>query len=131
MKHKEIIVAGADELKDGEMKQVDAAGTNILLARVNGKYHALGATCPHYGGPLAEGALCGGRVICPWHHASFDVKTGDLLEPPAFDALPSYEVKIEGESVIVAVPDEAEDRRTPPMTPRDARQDERAFVILG
>jgi nitrite reductase/ring-hydroxylating ferredoxin subunit len=131
MKHKDITVARVDELKDGEMKQVEAAGTNILLARVNGKYHALGATCPHYGGPLAEGALCGERVICPWHHASFDVKTGDLLEPPAFDALPRYEVKTEGESVIVAVPDEAEDRRTPPMASRDALQDERAFVILG
>jgi len=131
MKHIDITVASVDELKDGEMKQVDAGGTNILLARVNGKYHAVGATCPHYGGPLAEGALCGERVICPWHHASFDVKTGDLLEPPAFDALPRYEVKIEGESVIVAVPDEAEDRRTPPMAKRDARQDERAFVILG
>ena len=131
MKHKEFVVAGADELKDGEMKQVDAGGTNILLARVNGKYHAVGAICPHYGGPLAEGALCGERVICPWHHASFDVKTGDLLEPPAFDALPRYEVKIEGARVIVAVPDEAEDRRTPPMASHDARQDERSFVILG
>ncbi|HEY7184501.1 MAG TPA: FAD-dependent oxidoreductase [Blastocatellia bacterium] len=131
MKHKEITVAGADELKDGQMKQVDAGGTNILLARVNGAYYAVGGTCPHYGGPLAEGALCGERVICPWHHASFDVKTGDLLEPPAFDALPRYEVKIEGERVIVVIPDEAEDRRAPPMATRDARQDERAFVILG
>jgi apoptosis-inducing factor 3 len=131
MKHKDITVARADELKDGEMKQVDAGGTNILLARVKGNYYAVGATCPHYGGPLAEGALCGERVICPWHHASFDVKTGDLLEPPAFDALPRYEVKTEGESVVVLVPDEAEDRRTPPMAPCDVRQDERAFVILG
>jgi len=131
MKHKEITVASVDELKDGEMKQVDAGGTSILLARVNGKYYAVGAICPHYGGPLAEGALCGERIICPWHHASFDVKTGDLLEPPSFDALPRYEVKVEGARVNVAVPDEAEDRRTPTMAPRDARQDERAFVILG
>ncbi|HKQ74913.1 MAG TPA: FAD-dependent oxidoreductase [Blastocatellia bacterium] len=131
MKHKEITVASAAELKDGEMKQVDAGGTNILLARVDGKYHAVGATCPHYGAPLAEGALCGERIICPWHHASFDVKSGDLLEPPAFDALPRYEVKIEDDSVIVVVPDETEDRRTPPMAPRDAGQDERVFVILG
>jgi len=113
MNCKEITVAGADDLKDGEMKQVNAGGRSILLARVNGKYHAVGAICPHYGGPLAEGALCGERVICPWHHASFDVRTGDLLEPPAFDALPRYEVKIEGERVIVDVPDEAEDRRAP------------------
>ncbi len=130
MNHKEFTVASATDLKDGEMKQVDAGGTKILLARVKGKYHAVGATCPHYGAPLAEGALCGERIICPWHHASFDVKTGDLLEPPAIDALPRYEVKIDGENIIVIVPDEAEDRRTPTMTPRDA-QDERLFVILG
>jgi NADPH-dependent 2,4-dienoyl-CoA reductase/sulfur reductase-like enzyme/nitrite reductase/ring-hydroxylating ferredoxin subunit len=131
MNHKEITVANAAELKDGEMKQVAAGGTNILLARANGKYHAVGATCPHYGAPLAEGALCGERIICPWHHASFDVKTGDLLEPPAFDALPRYEIKIEGERVIVALHDEAIDRRTPPMAERDAGRDERTFVILG
>ncbi len=131
MKHREITVAGVSELKDGEMKQVAADGTSILLARVDGKYHAVGAICPHYGGPLAEGALCGNRVICPWHHASFDVTTGDLLEPPAFDALPCYEVRIEGESVIVALPDEAIDRRTPPMARRDVQQDNRTFVILG
>jgi nitrite reductase/ring-hydroxylating ferredoxin subunit len=80
------MVAVAGELKDGEMMQVAAGATNILLARVNGKYHAVGATCPHYGAPLTEGALCGERIICPWHHASFDVKTGDLFEPPALDA---------------------------------------------
>ena len=131
MKQKEITAAGASELKDGEMKQVAAGGTDILLARVNGKYHAVGATCPHYGAPLAEGALCGERLICPWHHTSFDVTTGDLLEPPAFDALPRYEVRIEGGRVIVVLPDEAIDRRTPPMAERDAGRDERTFVILG
>src|SRR5262245_20643856 len=131
MKFKEITVASEVELKDGEMKAIDAGGTKILLARVDGKYHAVGATCPHYGGPLAEGTLCGERVICPWQHGSFDVKTGDLLEPPAFDALPCYEVKIGGGRVIVAVPEETEDRRTPPMVKRDAQQDKRTFVILG
>jgi NADPH-dependent 2,4-dienoyl-CoA reductase/sulfur reductase-like enzyme/nitrite reductase/ring-hydroxylating ferredoxin subunit len=131
MKHQEITVAGAGELEDGQMKQVAAGGTNILLARVNGNYHAVGALCPHYGAPLAEGALCGERIICPWHHASFDVKTGDLLEPPAFDALPCYKVRIEDQRVIVALPDEAIDRRTPPMAKRDAGRDERTFVILG
>jgi len=131
MKHQEIAIAAAAELKDGEMKQVATGGTNILLARLNGEYYAVGATCPHYGAPLAEGALCGERIICPWHHASFDVTTGDLLEPPAFDALPHYEVKVEGERVIVALPDEAIDRRTPPMAERDAGRDERTFIILG
>jgi NADPH-dependent 2,4-dienoyl-CoA reductase/sulfur reductase-like enzyme/nitrite reductase/ring-hydroxylating ferredoxin subunit len=128
---REVELATVAELKDGEMKAFDVGETKVLLARVDGRFHAVGATCPHYGAPLAEGALCGERLICPWHHASFDVTTGDLLEPPAFDALPSYQVLIEGGRVIVALPDQAADRRTPPMAGRDARQDQRTFVILG
>jgi NADPH-dependent 2,4-dienoyl-CoA reductase/sulfur reductase-like enzyme/nitrite reductase/ring-hydroxylating ferredoxin subunit len=131
MHHQEITVAGAAELKDGEMKQVAAGGTNILLARVSGKYHAVGATCTHYGAPLAEGALNGERIICPWHHACFNVTTGDLEEPPALDALPHYEVRVENGNVIVRLPAEATDRRTPPMTKPDPAADARLFVILG
>jgi NADPH-dependent 2,4-dienoyl-CoA reductase/sulfur reductase-like enzyme/nitrite reductase/ring-hydroxylating ferredoxin subunit len=131
MKQKEITVAGAAELKDGEMMQVAAGATNILLARVDGKYHAVGATCPHYGAPLAEGALCGERIICPWHHACFNVTTGDLEEPPALDALPHYEVRVENENVIVRLPEDAPDRRTPPMTKPDTAADARLFVVLG
>jgi NADPH-dependent 2,4-dienoyl-CoA reductase/sulfur reductase-like enzyme/nitrite reductase/ring-hydroxylating ferredoxin subunit len=128
---REVELAKVDDLKDGEMKAIDAGEAKVLLARVNGSFHAVGATCTHYGAPLEEGALCGARIICPWHHASFDVKTGDLLEPPAFDALPRYEVRVEGGRVIVSLPDEVADRRTPPLAKHDARQDERTFVILG
>src|SRR5262245_9036659 len=128
---REVELAKVGDLKDGEMKERSVGEMKVLLARANGKFYALGATCPHYGAPLAEGALCGDRVICPWHHASFDVTTGDLLEPPALDALPRYEVRVEGERVIVILPEETADRRTPPMAKRDARQDGRVFVILG
>jgi NADPH-dependent 2,4-dienoyl-CoA reductase/sulfur reductase-like enzyme/nitrite reductase/ring-hydroxylating ferredoxin subunit len=131
MTHKEVTIATAGELKDGEMKQVSAGGTDILLARVDGKHHAVGAHCPHYGAPLAEGALCGERIICPWHHACFNATTGDLEEPPALDSLPCYEVRVEGESVIVSLPHEVTDRRTPVMTKRNASADARTFVILG
>jgi NADPH-dependent 2,4-dienoyl-CoA reductase/sulfur reductase-like enzyme/nitrite reductase/ring-hydroxylating ferredoxin subunit len=131
MTHKEVTVATAVELEDGEMKQVSVNETEILLARVGGKYHAVGAHCTHYGAPLVEGALCGERVVCPWHHACFNVTTGDLEEPPALDALPCYEVRVEGESVIVSLPDQATDRRTPAMTKRDSSSDGRSFVILG
>jgi apoptosis-inducing factor 3 len=131
MKQREIMVADATDLKDGEMRQVSANGTNILLACIDGKYYAVGATCPHYGAPLAEGALCSQRIICPWHHASFDATTGDLLEPPALDALPRYEVKIENGCVIVLLPDQTVDRRTPPMAEQDTERDERIFAILG
>ena len=128
---REITVATTGELKNGEMRQVSAGGTDILLARVGGRFHAVGAHCPHYGAPLAEGALAGDRVVCPWHHACFNVTTGGLEEPPALDSLPCYEVRVDGGSVIVSLPDEVADRRMPSMTKRDTSADDRLFVILG
>jgi len=130
MDYKEFPLANTYDLADGEMKEVSADGTRILLARVGGEFHAVGATCPHYGAPLAEGALCGTRVVCPWHHACFDVTTGALEEPPALDSLPRYEVRVREGRVLARVPSEAEDRVAPRMSRRDA-SDTRLFVILG
>lgn len=131
MSFKEISVAHVNDLGDGEMKEVAAGKTNILLARVNGQYHAVGATCPHYGAPLVEGVLSGERIVCPWHHACFNVITGDLEEPPALDALPRYDIRIEDDRVVVSVPDDAPDRRTPVMVGHDPQADGRLFVIIG
>lgn len=130
MDYREFPLANTSDLGDGEMKEVSANGTRILLARVGGEFHAVGATCPHYGAPLAEGALCGTRVVCPWHHACFDVTTGGLKEPPALDSLPRYEVRVEDGRVLARLPDEAEDRVPPRMSGRDGT-DARQFVILG
>jgi len=128
---KEVHVANRSDLRDGEMKEVSVGETRILLARVDDKFHAVSATCPHYGGPLAEGVLCGTRVVCPWHHAAFNIVNGDLEDPPALDALVSYDVRVEGERILVNVPDDAKDRRTPEMVRHDALSDPRQFVIIG
>lgn len=130
MKEQEVAVARLSDLKDGEMKEVSAGETKVLLARVGGKCYAVGANCPHYGAPLVDGALNGRRIVCPWHHASFDVTTGDLEEPPAFDSLPRFEVTIENDQIVVHLPENAPDRRTPAMSKRDVK-DERVFVVLG
>lgn len=130
MDYKEFAVADTSDLRDGEMKEVTAGGTRILLARVGHDFHAVGAACPHYGAPLAGGALCGKRVVCPWHHACFDVTTGALEEPPALDSLPRYDVRVEAGRVYARVPESREDRRPPRMSRRD-ESDPRRFVILG
>jgi NADPH-dependent 2,4-dienoyl-CoA reductase/sulfur reductase-like enzyme/nitrite reductase/ring-hydroxylating ferredoxin subunit len=131
MPEKEFDVLSADDLKDAEMKQVSAGETPALLAKVNGKIFALGAYCTHYGAPLVEGALNGERIICPLHHACFNIATGDLLEPPAMDALPRYEVRVADGRILIKVPGEPSDRRTPEMCKRDNTADTRTFVILG
>ena len=131
MGFKDVHLANTSDLKSGEMKEITAGETPILLVRVDDQFHAVSAKCPHYGGTLAEGALCGTKVICPLHHAIFDVVNGELEEPPALDALVSYEVRVEGERVLVRVPEEASDRRAVEMVQSDRIADPRQFVIIG
>src|SRR5687768_12791189 len=105
MNGRQFAVAKLAELADGEMKQVTAGDMEILLARVGGTCYAVGAHCTHYVAPLVDGILSGERIVCPWHHACFNVTTGDLEEPPAFDALPRFDVTVDGEQIFVRVPD--------------------------
>ena len=72
-----------DELADGAMLGGHADGEAVLLVRRGGDIHAIGGTCTHYGGPLAEGLLVGDTVRCPWHHACFDLRTGEALRGSA------------------------------------------------
>jgi apoptosis-inducing factor 3 len=128
---KEVYLANTFDLRDGEMKEITVDKRRILLARVGDNFHAVSATCPHYGGPLAEGVLCGTRVMCPWHHAVFNVVNGNLEDPPALDSLVSYSVRIDGERIMLSLPEDAEDRRMPAMCKRDTSADPRQFVIIG
>lgn len=131
MKKSYFPVAKLTDLQEGEMKQVTADGTDILLTKLDGNYYAVGAYCTHYGAPLATGALCGKHVICPWHHAWFDITNGDLLEPPALDSLPHYDIEIKDEQIHVWLPVERTDRRLPLMASCNADADKRIFAILG
>jgi NADPH-dependent 2,4-dienoyl-CoA reductase/sulfur reductase-like enzyme/nitrite reductase/ring-hydroxylating ferredoxin subunit len=131
MGSKDVHVANTPDLRDGEMKEISIDETRILLARTGDRFYAVSATCPHYGAPLAEGVLCGTRIVCPWHHAAFNIVNGDLEEPPALDALVSYAVRVEGEHVLVNVPEDVMDRRTPTMVDHDPAADSRQFVIIG
>ena len=115
------------DISEGQMKAVTVGETDVLLCRVDGDLHAVHAKCTHYGAPLADGALSNGRVVCPWHHACFDVQNGDQLEPPGLNALQRYELRTEGGDTYITVPDDAGER-----TPSTAEgEDERTFVILG
>lgn len=126
------LVADKRELADGAMKQVTAGNTEVLLVQLRGQVHALYAHCTHYGAPLAEGILSGSRLVCPWHHACFSIETGNLLEPPALDALPRFDVMVDGDDVWVELPeaDRVSKTRTSEMATPDT-SDPRVFVVLG
>jgi nitrite reductase/ring-hydroxylating ferredoxin subunit/uncharacterized membrane protein len=92
---KEFVPVLADaELREGEMKRVDAAGVPVLLVRREGDVCALANTCSHLGGPLAEGKLEGDVVQCPWHGSRFNVKDGSVVDGPATFPQPCFEARV-------------------------------------
>lgn len=83
------------------MKLVKVGGEDVLLANIQGKFYAIGNTCTHRGGPLAEGTLEGTVVTCPWHGGQFDLTTGNAVAPPPRMPEPAYEVKVDGNSILL------------------------------
>jgi NADPH-dependent 2,4-dienoyl-CoA reductase/sulfur reductase-like enzyme/nitrite reductase/ring-hydroxylating ferredoxin subunit len=71
------------DLADGGMLAGRVGEDAVLIARRGNELFAIGATCTHYGGPLAEGLMVGETVRCPWHHACFNLRTGEALAAPA------------------------------------------------
>lgn len=114
-----------DELDSGGMRAIEIQGRKILLVRQGDDVTAIGAECPHAGGPLAEGVLADGKIICPWHKAAFCARSGARIDPPAVDNLDSYAIEIRNGDIML--------RSTEPLPPvkRTAQKDERRFVILG
>ena len=93
------VVAGADDLKDGDMRVFDVRGTQIAVANVAGTFYAFGDTCTHMQCSLAEGDLEETTVICPCHGSEFDVTSGEVLRGPAREPVGAYEVRVEGDSL--------------------------------
>ncbi len=83
-----------DALSDGTMLTGHVDGEAVMLVRNGEDLFAVGATCTHYGGPLAEGLLLKETIRCPWHHACFDLRTGEPLRAPALDPLPRWRVEV-------------------------------------
>lgn len=96
-----VAVMGAAELRPGEMKVVVIDRERVLVANVGGVFHAVRDTCGHAGAPLSSGSLVGYVVECPLHFACFDVRSGKLLSGPVSADVPSYEVRVEQDTVYV------------------------------
>lgn len=87
-------VLKSEDLLDNTMVRVDLDKTSILLVRQNGKVHAMVETCSHLGGPLCEGTLEDGSVVCPWHGSRFALADGSLIEGPSTFRQPSLETRM-------------------------------------
>ena len=98
-----IKVATTNEFEPGKARFVDVKGKPIALFKIDGNFFAVDNTCTHRGGPLAEGELSGHEVTCPWHGATFDVRTGEVAGPPAQRGVARYGVRVTGTDVEVEV----------------------------
>lgn len=109
-----------ESIPDGGMLGGHAAGKAVLVARRGNEVFAVGASCTHYGAPLADGLLVGDTVRCPWHHACFSLRTGEAVRAPALNPVAVWRTEREGNVVKVTSENPAADgatrmgNRTPP-----------------
>lgn len=96
-----VKVATTEEIPEGSIRHVLVHDKPIALCNVEGHFYAVNAVCPHMGGPLASGRLAGCVVTCPWHGWTFDVRTG-LPDHPGGHSISAYEVKVEGQDILVS-----------------------------
>jgi apoptosis-inducing factor 3 len=89
------------EFTDGGMLQGHANGEPVLVARRGDDFFAIGASCTHYGAPLAEGLVVDDTVRCAWHHACFSLRTGEALRAPALEPVICWKVETRGGKLFV------------------------------
>jgi nitrite reductase/ring-hydroxylating ferredoxin subunit len=91
------------ELAEGAISTVDLGGSHILLSRIGGEVSAVSGTCTHEETDLGLGFMIEDRIVCPLHLSQFDLRTGQVMNPPATVPLKRFNVKIEGETIFVEV----------------------------
>jgi len=114
-----------NDLPDGGMIAGQVDGEAVLLAHVGDEWFAIGATCSHYSGPLAEGLLVGDTVRCPWHHACFSLRSGEPLRPPALNDVPAWDVEVRDGIVRVGA------KRKPTTARRPRSKGPESVLIVG
>ena len=85
---------------EGEAKEFKLGGKLICVANVGGTITAMDNVCLHMGGPLGQGYIEGGKIICPWHGWEYDLRTGELGDDPK-SKLAVYPIKVENNEVFV------------------------------
>jgi NADPH-dependent 2,4-dienoyl-CoA reductase/sulfur reductase-like enzyme/nitrite reductase/ring-hydroxylating ferredoxin subunit len=116
------------DLADGGTLLGHVGDEQVLLVRQGADIFAVGATCTHYGGPLAEGLVDGETVHCPWHHACFDLRTGEALHAPALSPIACWVVEQRDGKIVVG-----KKRAQPEPRPRGKRvgTEPKRIVIVG
>jgi NADPH-dependent 2,4-dienoyl-CoA reductase/sulfur reductase-like enzyme/nitrite reductase/ring-hydroxylating ferredoxin subunit len=116
----------ASELPDGAKLAGHVGQDPVLLVCRGADIFAIGAQCPHYNGPLAEGLLVDDTVRCPWHHACFDLRTGEALRAPALSPVSTWRVERRDGKIFVREKNAQHEKK-----PRGRRDEPNKVVIVG
>jgi NADPH-dependent 2,4-dienoyl-CoA reductase/sulfur reductase-like enzyme/nitrite reductase/ring-hydroxylating ferredoxin subunit len=130
---REVPVGKESDFKDGELYEVPVGDDKqILISRHEGKLHAVGSKCSHYGYPLVKGVKCENELVCPLHDATFDIKTGKPIRGPGLDAIPTYPVRVSksGEVFVTVPADSFPAKLSATYAKRDPKNNT-TFVIVG
>lgn len=98
-----VVAAKVGDVPPGRVKVVEIGEEEVALCNVGGEFYAIANVCTHDEGPLGAGYLLGDEIECPRHGARFNVRTGEVKVLPAIVPVPTFEVKVEGDTVLVNV----------------------------
>lgn len=106
MAGKRHVVCRADDLVDGKGESFTVEGHRVAVFRIDGEFFALEDRCSHANAPLAGGYVHAREkcVICPWHGAEFDLRTGGVMAPPACEDIQAYPVVRDGDELSIDLP---------------------------
>ncbi|MGI9534516.1 MAG: Rieske (2Fe-2S) protein [Thermodesulfobacteriota bacterium] len=96
-------VANTSEILDGEVKEFVVDNISIAICNRNNNFYAFRDECSHEAFPLSDGYLEDDNIICMYHGAEFDVKTGEALCLPAIEPIDVYDIKIDGDEILVKI----------------------------
>jgi NADPH-dependent 2,4-dienoyl-CoA reductase/sulfur reductase-like enzyme/nitrite reductase/ring-hydroxylating ferredoxin subunit len=118
--------AGIDtkSLAPGQRILGEADGEQILLINDGGMFHAVAASCTHYGGPLNDGIVVDGTIRCPWHHACFRLESGEAARPPALNPISVWRTEVRDGTVFVR-------EKRDPAAPNPRGLSRQRIVIVG
>ena len=98
-----IAVCELGEIEEGNRLSIEIDDKPIVIFNVNGEFYAIDQKCTHRHGPLDEGELDGHVVVCPWHGAQFDVRTGKALTLPAVKSLNTYPIRVQDGMIEIGI----------------------------
>ena len=96
-------VATVNDIPEGTLKGFEVAGQKLLVAHIADGFYAVVDECTHDMAPISTGQIAGNEIICPRHHARFDLETGAVKAPPAIVPIDTLELKTDRDDILVFI----------------------------